>query len=241
MIIETASRALLKTFSWRILATVTTMLLVYFFVGDVRVAATVGGLEVVTKMLLYYFHERGWSRVAYGRRQMEPMVLWFTGLSGSGKSTISEKVVEELRQRKLNVEYLDGDSIRAVFPKTGFSREDRDSHVKRVGHLASLLEKNGVFVVASLVSPYEESRSFIRKLCNNYTEVYVSTPLEECEKRDVKGLYAKARAGEIQRFTGISDPYEAPENPEIEINTQDVSIESAVNQVVRYVVKHSQS
>lgn len=235
MIIESSKRALLKTISWRATATATTVALVYIFIGNVQVAAAVGGLEALTKMVLYFYHERAWGKVSYGRKEIQPMVLWFTGLSGSGKSTVSEQVVQELRKKKLKVEYLDGDSIRAVFPKTGFNREARDSHIKRVGHVASMLEKNGVFVVASLVSPYKESRDFVRSLCKNYHEVFISTSLEECEKRDVKGLYAKARSGEIKNFTGISDPYEAPENPEIEIDTSNTPLNEAVSKVVSYV------
>jgi adenylylsulfate kinase len=153
--------------------------------------------------------------------------LWFTGLSGSGKSTISTWVARELRRRGLRVEELDGDSIRDIFPNTGFSKADRDAHIKRVGYLASKLEQNGVFVVASFVSPYRESRDFVRGLCEDFIEVHVATPLEECEKRDVKGLYAKARRGELRNFTGIDDPYEPPTRPEVVLDTTTMTIEEA--------------
>ena len=159
-------------------------------------------------------------------------VLWFTGLSGSGKSTLAQRVAEELRGRGVPVELLDGDTIRDVFPNTGFSRIERDAHVKRVGYLASRLEFHGVIVLASLVSPYRESRDFVRHLCRNFIEVHVSTPLEECERRDVKGLYAKARRGEVRHFTGIDDPYEPPEAPELVIDTSRVSVEAAGQQIL---------
>jgi adenylylsulfate kinase len=164
--------------------------------------------------------------------RFRPSVLWFTGLSGSGKSTIATHLVEELCRRGLEVEYLDGDALREIFPTTGFTRPERDQHIRRVGYLASRLERHGVTVVASLVSPYRESRDFVRGLCRNFVEIYVATPLEECERRDVKGLYARARRGEIKNFTGIDDPYEPPADPEITIDTRTLSVEQAGAQII---------
>jgi adenylylsulfate kinase len=159
-------------------------------------------------------------------------VLWFTGLSGSGKSTIAERVHEELIRRGAEVEYVDGDALREVFPSTGFTREEREEHLRRTGYMASRLAAHGVTVVASFVSPYRESRDFIRKLCPSFVEIYVSTPLEECERRDVKGLYARARRGEIRNFTGIDDPYEPPERPELTLDTRVLSVEQSVAKVL---------
>jgi adenylylsulfate kinase len=130
------------------------------------------------------------------------------------------------------VEELDGDSIRHIFPNTGFTKAERDAHIRRVGYLASKLERNGVFVVASFVSPYRDAREFVRGLCTNFVEVHVATPIDECEKRDVKGLYAKARRGEISNFTGIDDPYEPPVAPELVIDTSRVSLEEVGRQVL---------
>lgn len=168
-------------------------------------------------------------------KKLKPAVLWFTGLSGSGKSTISEKVYPVLKERGYKVEHLDGDAIRDIFPKTGFSKKDRIAHIKRVGYLASRLQTHGVFVIGSFISPYREASNFVRDLCEDFIEIYISTPLEECERRDVKGLYKKARAGEIQQFTGIDDPYEAPENPELEIDTTDITVDEAVEKVITYL------
>lgn len=168
-------------------------------------------------------------------KKLKPAVLWFTGLSGSGKSTISEKVYPILKERGYRVEHLDGDAIRDIFPKTGFSKEDRNAHIKRVGYLASRLQAHGVFVIGSFISPYQESRDFVRNLCEDFVEIYISTPLEECERRDVKGLYEKARSGKISQFTGIDDPYEAPQNPELEIDTTDISVDDAVEMVIKYL------
>lgn len=173
------------------------------------------------------------------KKKLKPTVLWFTGLSGSGKSTISERVFERLKQQGYEIEHLDGDAVREVFPTTGFSKEERNSHVKRVGFVASLLQKHGVFVVASFISPYQDARDFVRNMCEDFTEIHISTPLEVCERRDVKGLYEKARKGEIENFTGISDPYEEPEDPELEIDTTDITPDEAVQRVLDYLESRS--
>jgi adenylylsulfate kinase len=162
-------------------------------------------------------------------------VIWFTGLSGSGKSTVAEWLVRELRAGGRPVEYLDGDAIRDVFPATGFSKTERDAHVKRVGYLASRLEAHGVTVVASLVSPYRESREFVRGLCHTFVEVYVATPIEECERRDVKGLYARARRGELRNFTGVDDPYEPPERADLVLDTSRMAVDEAGRAVLDVV------
>ena len=159
-------------------------------------------------------------------------VLWFTGLSGSGKSTIATRVDQALVDRGTDVEYIDGDALREVFPNTGFTRAEREEHLRRTGYMASRLAAHGVTVVASFVSPYRESRDFVRKLCSNFVEIYVATPLEECERRDVKGLYARARRGEIKNFTGIDDPYEPPEHPELILETRALSVDECVAKVL---------
>jgi adenylylsulfate kinase len=164
-----------------------------------------------------------------------PSVIWLTGLSGSGKSTIAESVKEYLSNKGIRVEHLDGDVVRKMFPQTGFSKEERDKHIRRIGYLAAMLEKHDVSVVASFISPYREAREFVRSLCRNFIEIHVSTPLEVCEQRDPKGLYAKARRGEIKEFTGIDDPYEEPLKPELRIDTTHQTIEESVKIVVDYI------
>jgi adenylylsulfate kinase len=148
--------------------------------------------------------------------------LWFTGLSGAGKSTIAEIVGPEIEKRGVLVDHLDGDVVRTNLSKgLGFSREDRDTNILRIGFVSKLLVRHGACVIVAAISPYRETRDLVREMIGDgFVEVYVATSLEECERRDVKGLYAKARAGEIKEFTGISDPYEPPLNPEVVLETE---------------------
>lgn len=169
-------------------------------------------------------------------KQQQGFVLWFTGLSGSGKSKIADEVYEVLMKRGLRVERLDGDVIREYLSKgLGFSKEDRDENIKRVGFVAGLLSKNGVGVVSSFISPYSGAREGVRQKVDNFIEVFCNCPVEICEERDTKGLYKKARAGEIKNFTGISDPYEPPKNPEIELFTDKETEEESTEKVISYL------
>ncbi len=160
--------------------------------------------------------------------------LWFTGLSGAGKSTISEIVVPELQARGARVEVLDGDVVRMNLSKgLGFSKEDRDTNILRIGWVAEVLVRNGVIAVVSAISPYNEARETVRQNIGDFVEVFVSASVNEIvEHRDPKGLYKKAIAGEIDNFTGVSDPYEAPEHPELVIDTEQCTPEEAAQQVL---------
>ena len=164
------------------------------------------------------------------KSEKQGFTLWFTGLPCSGKTTISEMVERQLRDRGLNVEVLDGDEVRRNLSKDlGFSKDDRDTHIKRIGFVAKLLSRNGVATLAAFVSPYREVRDYLRSEIETFVEVYVDCPLEVCIKRDVKGMYKKAIAGEIRNFTGISDPYEEPLNPEVVVKTdKETPTESAL-------------
>jgi adenylylsulfate kinase len=165
-------------------------------------------------------------------KKKEGVVIWFTGLSGAGKSTLAEAVAPKLRALGRKVEILDGDVVRTHLSKgLGFSREDRDTNIARIAFVAHLLQRNGVIVLTAAISPFRETRDNARKLVGDFVEVHVAPPLEECIKRDVKGLYAKAIAGEIQQFTGISDPYEEPLSPELRIDTSRVSIDEGVARI----------
>ena len=162
--------------------------------------------------------------------------LWFTGLSGAGKTTIAEIVEHELRERGRQVEVLDGDIVRTNLSKgLTFSREDRNVNVLRIGFVANLLTRNGVGVIVSAISPYKEARDQVRRRIIDFVEVYVDAPLEVCAERDVKGLYKKAFAGEIEQFTGVSDPYEPPAAPELHIKTDEESPEESARRVIARV------
>jgi adenylyl-sulfate kinase len=146
--------------------------------------------------------------------------LWFTGLSGAGKSTVSKILEQRLRSLNARVEVLDGDVVRTHLSKgLGFSKEDRDTNIRRIGFVCELLSRNGVIAIAAAISPYRETRDFVRSQIGNFVEVYARCPLETLMERDVKGLYKKALAGEIKEFTGVSDPYEEPLSPEVIIDT----------------------
>lgn len=161
------------------------------------------------------------------------VTIWFTGLSGAGKSTIARALEAELRQQGHGLEVLDGDIVRTNLTKgLGFSREDRDENIRRIGFVAHLLTRNGVIVLVSAISPYREIREEVRDRIGDFVEVYVDAPLAVCEDRDVKGLYKKARAGEIKQFTGIDDPYEAPLVPEVHCHTDQETIDESVAKVV---------
>jgi adenylyl-sulfate kinase len=162
------------------------------------------------------------------------VVLWLTGLSGAGKSTLARATEDRLRALGLRVEVLDGDEVREHLSKgLGFSREDRDTNVLRIAFVAGLLARNGVVAITAAISPYRDTRARARALCGaRFCEVYVSAPLEACEARDVKGLYKRARAGELPSFTGVSDPYEAPERPELEVRSHEVTVDQGVDQIL---------
>jgi adenylylsulfate kinase len=186
-------------------------------------------------------HRRWWGG-AEPSRTIGPMqrdtgfCLWFTGLSGAGKSTIANIVVDELIRRDHLVELLDGDEVREHLSKgLTFSKEDRDINVRRIGWVAKVLARNGVVSVTAAISPYRAIRDEVRATMPNFVEIHVATPVEVCEARDVKGLYAKARAGEIPQFTGLDDPYEAPLQPEIRVETDGRTPEESAAEVVAWL------
>jgi len=165
--------------------------------------------------------------------------IWFTGLSGAGKSTLSRALSEVLKSRGRNIEILDGDEVRENLSKgLGFSREDRDTNIRRIGYVCHLLSRNGVISISAAISPYRSVRDENRKRIGNFIEVFVKCPLDVLIERDVKGLYKKALAGEIKNFTGVSDPYEDPLHPEIVVETDKESIEESVQKIIAYLEAH---
>ncbi|MGK7963245.1 adenylyl-sulfate kinase [Crocosphaera sp.] len=160
------------------------------------------------------------------------VTVWFTGLSGAGKTTITRALEKKLREAGYPLEILDGDIVRTNLTKgLGFSKEDRDTNIRRIGFVSQLLTRHGVIVLVSAISPYREIREEVKGKIGDFVEVFVNAPLNVCEERDVKGLYQRARAGEIKSFTGIDDPYEPPLNPEVECRTDLETLEESVNKV----------
>ncbi len=168
---------------------------------------------------------------------MSGYTLWFTGLSGAGKTTVADIVERELRERGDSIEVLDGDVVRTNLSKgLGFSKEDRDTNIRRIAFVADLLSRNGVGVITAAISPYRETRDEARELMGErFIEVYVKASVDECARRDVKGLYAKAFSGEIKEFTGVSDPYEEPLQAEVTLDTESESPEESAKKVVAFI------
>ena len=166
-------------------------------------------------------------------------VLWLTGLSGAGKSTVAAKLAPALAERGHRVELLDGDEVRTnLCQGLGFSREDRDTNIARIGYVACKLSKHGVAVLVAAISPYRQARDQVRAQVDNFVEVHVAAPVQTCAERDVKGLYAKALSGEIKNFTGVSDPYEPPLAPELVLHTESESVDESVDQVLAWLEAH---
>jgi len=158
--------------------------------------------------------------------------LWFTGLSGAGKSTLSQMIYDRLRQAGRKVELLDGDEVRTHLSKgLGFSKEDRNTNIRRIGYVCQLLSRNGVAAISAAISPYREIRDEVRQKIGNFVEVYIECPIEVLAERDVKGLYKKALAGEIAHFTGVSDPYEPPDSPEVRVNSAVETAEHSLEKI----------
>ncbi len=170
------------------------------------------------------------------------VMVWFTGLSGSGKSTVALSVERELHRRGILCRILDGDNIRAgINNNLGFSAEDRRENIRRIAEVGKLFVQTGIVTLACFVSPTEDIRSLARQIigADDFLEVFVSTPIEECERRDVKGLYARARRGEVKDFTGVSAPFEAPSNPSLSIDTSRLSLEESTQRVVDLITAHN--
>jgi len=232
---ETNRRSILKGISWRIVATTTTVIIVYLFFGRLDLAIAAGVIETVLKVALYWAHERAWFKIKWGRKRIEPFNIWFTGLPLSGKTTIADALYQELSKLDIPLERLDSKDLRELIPNIGYTRNDRNRHMRRIGHLIKTLQNNSISTVASFVSPYRESRKAIRDMVKNNVVVYIKADIQTCKERDYKGVYAKALRGELQNFSGINDVYEEPQYAEIVIDTQKLSVEESVNMIIKYI------
>lgn len=266
-------RHIVKTLTWRLIGTIDTIILSWLVTGNIVLGAKIGGLELFTKMLLYYFHERVWFRINLGLPNRErrawrlkggvtknihfqkfkisrsqrntqnrhtSFVIWFTGLSGSGKSTLANGLEELLFKRNIKCYALDGDNVRlGINSDLDFSTEGRKENIRRVAEISHLMSDAGVLVIASFISPFKEDRERAKTIIGekNFIEIFVDCPLEVCEQRDTKGLYTKAKKGEIKEFTGISSPYERPENPYITIQSNTMSANEGVDYIFKNIEK----
>lgn len=278
---DSHSRSLAKGISWRILGTIDTIVIAWFITGQAIKALSIGGIEVITKVILYYLHERSWQRVPWGKPRtaeatpaaataapspaprpapalhlhptdsqllsraereqylgQRSRVVWLTGLSGSGKTTLAAALERKLLEKGRFAQVLDGDNIRNGLNKNlGFSLEDRQENIRRVAELARLYCHSGIIPICTFISPTREIRQFARDIigAEDFLEVYVNAPLQVCESRDVKGLYQKARRGDIKDFTGIDSPYEPPLQADLELNTAELTVGQAVELLLQTV------
>ena len=217
MYLESRKRSIAKALSWRFWATLTTIALVFLFTGKPVIAVSIGGFEVVAKMLLYFFHERSWNRIRLGRYELEPFVIWFTGLPSSEREVISERVTEKLKKKNMKMEYLSSATVQNILPESDFCAQGADEYIRRIGFLAKKFVQSGVFITASFVSPCRKARELVRLLCPLFIEVYVYKLDKKCEEE--------------------SDSYEVSESPEIKLNMTSLTVDEAVTIVMRYLKK----
>lgn len=222
---------LIKAVVYRFYSSLITFFVAFFFTRNVVASLSIGVADSLVKIFSYYAFDEVWAKLTGFKTK--PAVIFLTGLSGSGKTTIAKALVEKYKTKGVVPVLLDGDEIRKVIHQTGFDEESRKKHNLNVGYMASLLESQGTVVIVSLISPYKDTRNEIRAMCKKFIEVYVSTDISVCIQRDPKGLYAKALAGEIKDFTGISAPYYAPDNPEVLLDTAELSIIACTNKIFK--------
>jgi len=235
--IDNKKRSWLKSILWRVIGIFLLGGLGWWLTGNWQQTT----LIVITfhgiRMVLYYYYERVWEHIDWGwsLAKVNPggVTIWFTGLPSSGKSTIAEALAARLKGDGYKVERLDGDIIRQhLWRELGFTKEDRDENIRRAAFLAGLFTRNSIMTITTFISPYRELRRQARESIGAFVEVYVKCPVEVCMQRDPKGLYRKALAGEISNFTGVSDPYEEPLNPEVLIESDKETVEESVTKVM---------
>ena len=232
---DSKKRSFIKAISYRFFGSLATTLITFSLTKNLELSVAAGVLDTILKIAIYFLHERVWQKINLGREVHLGKVLWLTGLSGSGKTTLAKKLELHFKAKHQMVVWLDGDQIRKHFPQLGFSRPEREDHIKRVALTASLLEQQGTIVIVSLISPYLESRYFARELCQNFHEIFLAADIDVCKKRDVKGLYKKAEMGALKEMTGVDSIYEVPVNPELILETGHESVTESFVKLKKYL------
>ena len=222
---------LIKAIVYRFYSSIITFIIAYLLTKNLVASISIGIIDSLIKIFSYYAFDEVWAKLTGFKNK--PAVIFLTGLSGSGKTTIAKALVEKYKKKGVVPVLLDGDEIRKVIHQTGFDEASRKKHNLNVGYMASLLESQGNVVIVSLISPYIDTRNEIRAMCKNFIEVYLCTDIKLCIKRDPKGLYAKAIAGEIKDFTGISAPYYPPENAEVLLDTGVLNIATCTDKIFK--------
>jgi adenylylsulfate kinase len=234
--VDTTKRSFLKSFTWRFIAFCLLSVISYGATKNVKDAAYITFSYHGLQIFIYFLHERLWNFIKWGKSK--GMFIQMTGLSGAGKTTIARELEKRLLNKGYKVEIIDGDEYREGLCKDlGFSKEDRNTNIRRLGFVGKVLSRNNVITIMSAINPYEEVRKELKENCGAKT-VFVKCSLDTCISRDVKGLYAKALSGEIKNFTGVSDPFELPENIDLVIDTDLENLKKSVDKLEDFIISN---
>jgi len=234
-LIDSTKRTLSKAISWKTSGFLILSALAYIITGSLKDTSIIAAVYHIIMLIFYYFHEKIWNRILWGKTS--GLFIQMTGLSGSGKTTIAKEVEIRLKKRGLKVEIIDGDEYReGICSDLTFSREDRNTNIRRLGFVGKVLARNNVVVIMSTINPYDNIRKELKEIHRART-IFIDCPIEKCIERDVKGLYKKAISGEIKNFTGISDPFETPKNADLVIKTDKLNIKKSVELLEKFILK----
>ena len=239
--IDSRKRSTIKSVSWRVFAIFLLSFIAYFVTDSFYQMTAVALLYNLVQLCVFWLHERLWNSITWGKTR--GVFVQMTGMSGAGKTTIAKRAAEQLRKRGYKVEVIDGDEYRENLSKDlGFSKEDRNTNIQRLGFVGKVLARNNVISIMSAINPYAEVRNKLKKESDNVKIVYIKCDLENLKQRDPKGLYRRAyleddHPEKIHNFTGVSDPYESPENPDLTIDTNQDSVTKSANEFIKFVLK----
>lgn len=233
--IDSKKRSFWKAITWRLFAIGLLAIISYITTGNLKAASLITLFYHSIQVFMFFVHERLWNYIKWGKTK--GLFIQMTGLSGAGKTTLAKATQKKLKDKGYLVEIIDGDEYRqGICSDLGFSKEDRNTNIRRLGFVGKVLARNNVITIMSAINPYDNLRMELEKTCNAKT-VFIKCPVEKCIERDVKGLYAKALSGEIKNFTGISDPFEEPQNPALLVNTSKLNLEKSVELLESFILE----